>query len=273
MGYHDRECVLEVGELENCGLQDGMSGGARLSLAMVRDVHQMRRVLKTGIAVLFAGALAGCSTLGGGAPTTSATDPSAPPPSSPSFSDKIKGFFSSSSDKAPQTVANAKQPDLNCPTMDVRQGASTLTIGPTGGDNATMSLKYQGTFVRAARECAAVAGNLVMRVGVEGRIIQGPAGGPGQVDVPVRIAVVDEAPTGGGKTVVTKLVHIPVTIASAQDNPTFSHIEEGLTFPMPKAAELDNYIVYIGFDTFVASQEKPKPTPKAKTKKGTGNTG
>ena len=75
------------------------------------------------------------------------------------------------------------------------QGASTLTIPPPppDGSNEAMALRYQGNFVRAARECAVVGGQMVMKVGVQGRIIVGPAGGPGQVDVPLRIAVV-EAP-------------------------------------------------------------------------------
>jgi hypothetical protein len=178
-------------------------------------------------------------------------------------------MFSRSSAKEPQAVANT-QADLNCPSIDIRSGASTLTIGPTG-ENATMSLKYQGTFVRAARECSASAGNMVMRVGVEGRIVVGPAGGPGQVDVPLRIAVMSEA-TGSSKLILTKLVHVPVTVESSQSNPIFTHIEEGLTFPMPKPAELDSYIVYIGFDSLADKPEdKPKPKPKAKVRPG--NTG
>ena len=66
-------------------------------------------------------------------------------------------FASSSSAKAPQTATGA-QPDVNCPPVEIRQGASTLTIGPNG-DKSAMTLKYQGTFVRAARECAVAAGN------------------------------------------------------------------------------------------------------------------
>ena len=57
-----------------------------------------------------------------------------------------------------------------------------------------MALKYQGTFVRAARQCAVVAGQMVMKVGVRGTHHIGPAGGPGEIDVPLRIAVVDEPP-------------------------------------------------------------------------------
>ena len=131
-------------------------------------------------------------------------------------------------------------------------------------NNGAMAVRYQGTFVRAARECALVGGNVVMKIGVEGRIIIGPAGGPGQVDVPLRIAVVEET-TAHTKPIVTQLIRIPVTVPSATENPTFTHIEEGVTFPMP--ANLDNYVVYIGFDPIAAAaQDHPKPAAKPKPK-------
>ena len=223
-------------------------------------------------ALAFALVVAGCS--GSGLFNSAAAPAPAPAAgSSSSGSHWLKGdiaeFFSGSSDKAPQPVAGAA-PDVECPYIEIRQGASTLTInGP--GDNAAMSLKYQGTFVRAARQCSVAAGQMTMKVGVEGRIILGPAGGPGQVDVPLRIAVVDDSPAGM-KPIVTKLIHIPVVIQSATDNPSFAHVEDGLTFPLPSAAELEHYMVYIGFDPLAAqTQEKhPKPKPKRKATPGTG---
>ena len=229
---------------------------------LLRDGYQMRQCERASKAVLFALALATAGCSGIGAPATSTLESPAAP--SPSLGQKITNFFSGASAKSPQTVANSAA-DLNCPTMDIRPGASTLTIGPTTGDNATMALKYQGTFVRAARECSAANGNMVMRVGVEGRIILGPAGGPGQIDVPLRIAVVDER-VSGSKVIVTKLVHIPVTV-TAEANTFFTHIEEGLSFPMPPPGDLDSYILYIGFDALAAEpKEKPKPAPKPKVR-------
>jgi hypothetical protein len=199
--------------------------------------------------------------------TAAAPPPAAPsaPASSPSFKDRVANFFSSKSDKAPQPVANA-QPDVECPFIDIRQGASTLTLPPPppDGSNEAMTLKYQGSFVRAARECSVVNGQMVMKVGIQGRVIVGPAGGPGHVDVPLRIAVVD-APSSGTKVVATKFVQIPVDIPN-NDGANFSHIEEGLTFPLPTpSSELDNYVVYIGFDQF-AAQNAPKPAPAVKGK-------
>jgi hypothetical protein len=181
-------------------------------------------------------------------------------------SNSLTDFFSDSSAKSPQTVAGA-QPDVNCPPVEVRQGASTLTIGPTG-DKTAMSLKYQGAFTREARNCAVVGGSMVMKIGVQGRIILGPAGGPGQVDVPLRIAVVQETP-GGARPITTKFVRIPVTVGA--DSALFTHIEEGLSFPLPTpTSALDDYIAYVGFDPLTAQaqdKQKEKPAPKPRRSK------
>lgn len=230
-----------------------------------------RRAAPAG-ALVFALVVAGCS---GGSLFNSTAAPAPAAASSSSGPGWLRGeigdFFSASSDKAPQPVAGAT-PDVECPYIEIRQGASTLTINGAG-DNAAMSLKYQGTFARAARQCSVAGGQMTMKVGVEGRIILGPAGGPGQVDVPLRIAVVDQSPAGM-KPIVTKLIHIPVAIQSASDTPTFAHVEDDLTFPMPSAAALEHYIVYIGFDPLAAQNQekhvKPKPKPKRRATPGTG---
>jgi hypothetical protein len=173
------------------------------------------------------------------------------------------GFFPESAMTSPQPAVGA-QSDVNCPPIEVRQGASTLAIGPSG-ENTTMALKYQGSFVRVARDCSVAGSDMVIKVGVQGRIVVGPAGGPGEVQVPLRIAVVEEAP-GGFKPIVTKLVRIPVTVAPGQGNVVFSHIEQGMSFPLPTpSSQLDDYIVYVGFDPLAAEPKEPaKPKPKGK---------
>lgn len=243
-----------------------------------------------GIALLASGCSATSSLLGrlaAPAPAASAAPPAAAsanaaPPAAASASaapapaasrwlpSSISAFFAGSSDKGAQPVAGAA-PDLQCPYIDVREGASTLTVR-TAGDNPALSLKYQGTIVRAARQCALVNGQMVMKVGIEGRIILGPKGAPGQITVPLRIAIVDQPP-GQSHTILTKLILIPVTIASLDDNPSFTHVEDGLAFPMPASGDLDDYIVYIGFDPIAAQAQerherprrrvrrKPKPAP------------
>jgi len=225
---------------------------------MLRNNYRTKWRGRSSVAALLAlGFLAaGCSSGGVLAPPLDSSGP-------PSITDKISGFFTTSSAKAPQTVAGA-QPDVSCPPIEIREGASTLIVGP-GGTNATMSLQYQGSFVRSARECAMVGGNMVMKIGVEGRIIIGPAGGPGQVDVPLRIAVVQETP-GGSKPIFTKFIRVPVAVPA--QGAIFTHIEPGLSFPLPTPTTLlDDYVAYVGFDPLAAqAQENPKAKSKAKAR-------
>jgi hypothetical protein len=156
----------------------------------------------------------------------------------------------------------------------------TIPQPPPDGSNDAMALKYQGSFVRAARDCKVAGNQLVMKIGVQGRLIVGPAGGPGEVEVPLRLAVVDQ-PTSGAKTILTKLIRIPVAVTSADTGATFTHIEDNFAFPLPSSAELDNYIVYIGFDPIGAEEAdraksrpaariKPRPKPKLNPNAPTG---
>src|SRR6185312_9496615 len=105
--------------------------------------------------------------------------------------------------------------DIECPGIEVRTGAATLMIGskPGQGEPSALDLRYQATIVRTARECHVNAGVMTMKVGIEGRVITGPAGGPGSLDVPIRIAVVQEGVNP--KTVASKFASEQVAVASA----------------------------------------------------------
>jgi hypothetical protein len=228
---------------------------------MPRTNNQTRRGRAFPALVVLLALLAGGCSLGGGFGGSSAAPADA---AHGTGTIPLSDFFSGSSAKGQQTVANGST-DVNCPPVEVRQGASTLTIGPPG-DKSAMSVKYQGAFLRQARECAVVDGNMVMKIGVQGRVIVGPMGGPGQVDVPLRIAVVQETP-GGMRPIATKFVRVPVVLRPNDGNVLFTHIEEGLSFPLPAPTSLlDDYIVYVGFDPLAAQpQEKPKPPPRPKS--------
>jgi hypothetical protein len=99
----------------------------------------------------------------------------------------------------------------------------------------------------------------VLKVGVQGRIIVGPVGGPGQVDIPLRYAVVREGVEP--KTIATKFKRVPAEVPPGQSNVVFSDVEENLSFPMPSRAELAAYMVYVGFDEIGDAPEK-KPAAK-----------
>jgi hypothetical protein len=155
--------------------------------------------------------------------------------------------------------------EYDCPDVQIRYGASTLMIGnkPGQGEPAALDVRYQGNILRTARECHLAGNIMTMKVGIEGRIITGPAGGPGNVDVPLRIAVVQEGTNQ--KTILSKFARETVTINNAVDRVTFTHIDPDISFPLPvPITDISRYIVYVGFDPLGAQPQKRPPVVKKK---------
>jgi hypothetical protein len=144
----------------------------------------------------------------------------------------------------------------NCPAVAIREGASTLQVG-TKGNSITDNndLRYQGTIVRNARDCTLFGGQVNTRVGIQGRVIVGPAGAPSTVDLPIRVAVVQEGVQP--KTIVTKLYRQQVDLGG-MDNVPFSFVAEDLSFPVPPPNVVDAYVIYIGFDPEGARTPPPR---------------
>ena len=175
-----------------------------------------------------------------------------------SFSDRMNAFFLGNPSTTGPTTAAA---EIDCPSMDIRAGASTYAVSAPGAEANATNLRYQASISRASRECAALGATLTIKVGVQGRILLGPAGGPGQIDVPMRLALVQEGLQP--KTIWTKFYRVPVAIPPGQTSVTFVQIEEDLTIPMPRSADLDAYVIYVGFDP--AGQKEPeRKRPPAK---------
>jgi hypothetical protein len=208
---------------------------------------QERRLTVIGTVLLTVG-VAGCASI-----------------SSPDWFPSVPGFSSVVATSADRSALAAAQPtppsmDENCPPADIRQGASTLAIATKTQQATGSDLRYQFSITQLARQCALEGPEIRMRVGVQGRVIVGPAGAPNQVDVPLRYAVVREGVEP--KTIISKFRRLPVALPPGATNVSFTDIEENLRFPMPPPAELDAYVVYIGFD---AAGERAQPAPAKKT--------
>jgi hypothetical protein len=222
-----------------------------------KDVRRGRGV--AGVLALIV--LAGCSSSGNwfGSSSSSATATASAPSSSGSFTERFSNLVLGT--PATAKAEGPRPDDLDCPNVDIRQGASTLSASGPDTGSAALSVRYQASFVRTARECAQHGGNVTMKVGVEGRVILGPAGAPGQITIPLRLALVKEGIEP--KTIWTKLYSLPVTLPPGQTNVPFIHVEEDMTVPMPSAKEFDNYVIYVGFDPEGAALEKKKPAPRS----------
>jgi hypothetical protein len=200
--------------------------------------------------------VAGCSSN----PLSSSPDASG----GSSFRQRVTNLFATTpagGNDAEALATSSADPQQDCPVTDIRSGASTLPFN-SGQDTSTSSLRYQATIARLARECAVRGNTMTMKVGVQGRVVVGPAGGPGQVDLPLRFALVQEGPEP--KAILTKLHKLPVAVGDGQLNVPFVDIEENLTFTVPSRSALENYVLYVGFDA-AALREAPQPK---KTRRG-----
>ena len=146
-----------------------------------------------------------------------------------------------------QNVPEDRSGDLRafCPKTIIRDGTEVYRtfVGNVKSTDpgALNSLEYQATITEVARECNYSPTNLNMRVGVKGRVINGPTGATGSFTAPVRVAVV-EAPNN---VLYSKLHQMPVNIPEGGSNARFSFVDGEIFLPVP---ERPNLIVYVGFD-------------------------
>jgi len=189
------------------------------------------------------------------------------PAFSQSLTDRFKSLFGGKPDAPPESAPQAdpslseNQVEDNCPPVSIRAGASTYAVGLPGKNAAGNDLRYQATITKTARECRKAGDDITARVGIQGRVIVGPAGAPATVEIPLRVAVV----IGGvnEKVIATKAYHTTVEMSEDGSTP-FSLVAEDLVYPMPTAATVDSYIFYIGFDPQALAPEPKGRAPKKK---------
>jgi len=198
--------------------------------------------------------LGGCSMfgLGGSKPeTTAATTPA-----------------------ATTAVASADQIDVRqylgpdyCPELRVLNGAELMRRYEQGHDDDAKFVIWQASVGKTARECLFdLQGGMTLKVGISGRVIAGPKGGPTTVSVPLKIAVVKYRESVLATQDYTIDVAIPAGGAA-----TFTQVREIL---VPSPGKDRDYIVYVGFDVgewdplhgeaaAIAAVEQPPPVAAA----------
>lgn len=182
----------------------------------------------------------------------------------------VGNIFSSSPDQKQDPNNPNPNPsvsaDDDCPGATIRQGAGAWA--QNAGPGAT-NVRYQASIVQIARECALLGDTMTIKVGVEGRVLVGPKGGPGNVTVPLRIALVQEGPQP--RPIISKFYAVNVNVPQGATQQSFTQVDDDLTFPLPADKNLERYIIYVGFDPQGAvppakTKAKPKPKPKPKPK-------
>ncbi len=185
----------------------------------------MNRVGKRAVALLWAG-----STLGGCAATDKLI------PSSDGGGSVFGNLLAFNTTKpGPLPAASRAEVPLECPKIDVLDGTASYRTY-AGTDQTNGNVRYQFS----------MGDQILLKVGVEGRVLLGPAGNAGSFTVPVRIAVRHER---DGKAVATKLYQVPASIAAGADAATFQVVSDPLAVPFVSNSAGDDYTILVGFDT------------------------
>ena len=207
-----------------------------------------RATARIALVTSLAAGLAGCGTSGGnlfgggqGQSPEAAAQP-APGVGSPVHNT----LFGQPVQAGPQTL----QENL-CPRIEVRDGSN---VWRQGGDGPT-ELRYQATITDLARECRIDGQTMVVKVGVEGRVLSGPkAEGSARLSLPIRIAVT----RGLSQPIWSRLYTVPIDVPAGSPNVSFTQIEDQVAFALPPPEELQNYIIFVGFDTMAQPQQRQR---------------
>lgn len=156
-------------------------------------------------------------------------------------------MFQSTKPPPPMQLPPAEEEDFVCPAVVIDDGGAAIRAqsGPDSG-----SLRHQISLVHVARECTPTGGGgFRLKIGVEGRVLAGPAGGAGS-----HFATLHSQVLRGTTVVARRSARVGGSIPSGQSATDFSHIEDGIVVP-PGRGEVE---IIIGLGTGGASPARAR---------------
>ncbi len=127
-----------------------------------------------------------------------------------------------------------------CPPIRVIDGGGVYSLYAPGRNGQANGLRYQAVLDKQSRNCVVSAGLITVKMGAVGRVLAGPQGSSGTVNVPLRFAVVrDEL------TVFSQKYDIPVSITPTNQGQEFIKVVEDVTVPYVGGEDI---VFYVGFD-------------------------
>lgn len=139
-----------------------------------------------------------------------------------------------------------------CPKVTLREGTAFLNRYVKGGEGDPAKLAYQASISDVTRSCSRSGGTLSITVAAAGKVVPGPAAGPGEVTLPIRIV----ASQAGTTVLYSNLSQHMVALGDASAAVQFVVNDPNVSMPDPQQADI---IIYVGFDEGPA-KAKPDAT-------------
>ena len=122
-----------------------------------------------------------------------------------------------------------------------RAGSEAMFYYGNGRTGDPKALQYQGVIDETSRNCVVSNGLITVNMGVEGRVLLGPAGTQATVNAPIRFAVERD-----GQAVFSEKHTIPVSIVAPARSAEFVKVLENVAIPYLGGEEIT---IWVGFDT------------------------
>ena len=153
-----------------------------------------------------------------------------------------------------------------CPQMLIWAREKHLTVYDGGRTGDGLAIVHQGEITKVARECEFAPGQVTIKFGFSGRVLMGPKGQPGVVQLPVSAFVTD----GNRERVQSETIKVDVTMPPDTPIGYFSTVRT-LSFKIQEGARPADYKLFVGFDKAApeaAGQAAPvAPAAKAAPRK------
>jgi hypothetical protein len=137
----------------------------------------------------------------------------------------------------------ASAAEAHCPQVVAWPHDRLLTVYEPGHNGDSLSIVHRGEITKLARECQLYSDRVVVRYGFAGRVLLGPKGQSGVVNLPVRVHV-----AGPDKKVLVKdAMKLTATIPAGNPVGYFSMVRE-VSFPVVVGSRPEDYKIFVAFD-------------------------
>ena len=145
-----------------------------------------------------------------------------------------------------------------CPQMLIWAREKHLTVYEGGRTGDGLAIVHQGEITKVARECEFAAGQITIKYGFSGRVLMGPKGQPGVVQLPISAFVTD----GNRERVQAETIKVDVTMPPDTPIGYFSTVRK-LTFKLQEGARPADYKLFVGFDKTAPEASQAAPAAPA----------
>lgn len=130
-----------------------------------------------------------------------------------------------------------------CPQFVVWPNDQLLTVYEEGRDGDSLAVIHRGEITQTARECSIEPGQVTVKFGFSGRVLLGPKGQPGPINLPVSVFVTD----ANREKVQTEPVPVQSEITAEKPIGYFSAVRT-VSFPIPEGSRPADYKLFVAFD-------------------------